>query len=173
MDNLFKLVNDGEIISITGDELLLITFVKKRIFQKYKINKPEVPNKLAGNPYWVFEYRDVLFNWTTPSFLEALETNDFLEVELIRKGKYFDLYSYITKKEVNGLNKKIATRAKNKDFIEKMNDPKLSLIEKSEVVELYIASKSTVNWWSIENLKKNPELLAKLDLIDKLVDNSK
>lgn len=173
MDNLFKLVKEGKTITITGDDLLLITFVKKGIYQKYKINKPEVPNKLAGNPYWVFEYRDMLFRWTTPCFLEALETNDFLEVKLIRKGKYFNLHSYCTKKEVNELNIKIAKRDKSKNLIEKMKVSKLSSVEELELVELYIASKSTVNWWSLENLKKNPELLAKLDLIDKIANTSK
>ncbi|HQZ24244.1 MAG TPA: hypothetical protein PLD18_03000 [Flavobacterium sp.] len=141
MDNLFKIVNDGEIITITGDELLLITFVERRIYQKYKINKPEVPNKLAGYPYWVFEYKDVLFNLTMPNFLEALETNDFIEVKLIRCGKYFNIYSYCTKKQVNELNIKIAKRGKITGLLEKMKVSKLSLIEEFELVEWYNASK--------------------------------
>lgn len=135
MDNLFKIVEEGKVITITGDELLLITFVKKKIYQKNKINKPEVANKLAGYPYWVFEYRDVLFSCNILSFFEAFEANDVLAVQLIRCGKYFNVFSYSSKKEVNKLNLRIAKRAINKEFQDRIKDPNLSLIETIELYE--------------------------------------
>lgn len=137
MDNLFKIVNEGEIISITGDDLLLITVVKSKIYQKYKINNPEVVNKLAGYPYWVFEYKDVLFTCNMASFFEAVEANDLLEVKLLRSGKYFNVNSYSTKKEVNELNIKITKRSKINGLIEKMKVSKLSLNEQLELLEWY------------------------------------
>jgi hypothetical protein len=140
MDNLYKLVNDGEIISITGDELLLITVVKSKIYQKYKINNPEVVNKLAGYPYWVFEYKDLLFTCNEASFFEAVEANDLFEVKLIRSGKYFNVLSYSIKTKVNALSIKIAKTSKIKGLIEKMKVSKLSVNEQLELVEWYTAS---------------------------------
>ena len=103
MDVEFKIVNEGKIIPITGEELSLIKFVKKNIYQKYLIDEPDVPNKLAGKPYWQFSYRDILFSSNIPSFIEAFKANDLFEVQLIRIGNFINEYSHCTKQQVNEL----------------------------------------------------------------------
>jgi hypothetical protein len=140
MDNLLAIVKEGQIITITGNELLLISLVKKKIYQKHKISNPEVENKLAGRPYWIFEYRDLFFNCNVLSFLEYFQTNELFEVRLIRNGKYFNVYAYYTKNELNQLTIKIAKGAKKKRISEIISDSNLSLIEKLNLCDNVIKS---------------------------------
>jgi hypothetical protein len=135
------IINEGEIISIRGEELSSIILVEKKIYQEYLFDKPHLKNKSAGCPYWKFNYKNLVFYCSSSSFIIDFENTDLFELQLIRKGKYIDIYSYITNKQLASIAEFELLESKHKFVIDKykfltevINNPDLSFSEKLELI---------------------------------------
>lgn len=90
-----KLPTQKEHIIINGDDLSKIKLIKERTYEKTIVGSPNIPNKLAGRPFWEFEYKDITFTTSFPNFLKELNNANLHQVIIsFNKSKYLDSYFY-------------------------------------------------------------------------------
>jgi hypothetical protein len=142
-----------ETIKLEGRDLLAV-----------KLNAKDVPfnkdvkakmKELGYNSYAKFTYNGIMFTSNEVAFLQAVESNDlaFLELE---QTMLEDAEGNLTKPGYNVLN-----------YYTYQALEKLETVENNRAMRNFKAA-----LFNIDTLTKNPDLLSKLDLIEKIAEAS-